>query len=730
MASGSTTRSDRDLVQANIFLSQRNPQEAIELYTKILYTVSPGHACALLNRALAYICLDHPELAVVDAYRAAMSARDMRKNNIQSNRRYIAVCQYIRTEKINVEMDKVWTGDNCRFIEINEISSPLSSIVINDPPASMNLSTAPPFMPTSRKEVCQQLEIRAIYRLACALSLCGGGARSDALGLLDDAHAKYGNPKSWEMCEYKDLGNSILKDLFKDWEPSASRSGGLRSTSSGVNTDDHEVRQQIKAEMKSKTTMIENFSYSFDDFEPSLHVEQWQNYVVSWIKRCTTTCAAHIIAPSGSPAVPSDPYLELRARQDISPGDKVLSESTVSNVTTSTPEDIMTKSTLESTDHFFCDTCATLLIVPGDSPDNHAEKFPFLPSDPRPDPAGRANSPEEEDSVIDPVVFPRGQAHRPSPPSGHTPETCNPTASMSSDLMFCSTTHMAPSCCARCRKDHEIFDHGLCHTNIERELRKGQLNDPRTPTPADRKIQCLQELLFLRTFVTSVTASDQTSHPLHQDDIMFAATTPNTYQKSEEAQPWSFTNNVIRPLYNINQVCAALDIDPFSTLWQTDGWMINTVMSKISMGMRISKGPRYAKIFNEHANLVTEYGKHDTRWNRYITPHEPDEEEQIWIGSLNPVFNTIRIADPDKGEVPNVVVVQKTALHVYAITPIKSGEALLRAPDDEGPVPERWILDEDEVWEDENEDENENENEVEEGEIAKGEGSEEGEIVK
>ena len=713
MASGSTSRSDEIIVPANIFLSQGKPRQAIELYTKGLYTTCPGYACALLNRSLAHLSLGHPELAVVDAYRAAMSVYGMRGNKIQSNKRYVNVYKYIRTERINVEKDKIWTGNNCRFLETNGVSSPLSSIVINDPPARIELSTVPPFIPTSRKEVCQQLEIRALYRLACALSRCGGGARTDALGLLDDGRTRYGGPESWEICEYERLGDSILNELFKDLEPSASRPGG------------QEVQEQIKAEMRSKATMIGSYNYPFNDFEPSLHVEQWQKYIVSFVQKCTTACLAHVITLSSLPVVSYEPYLELSALLDIRPGAKVLSERTVCNVTTSTPEDVMAKSTLESTAHFYCDTCATLLIIPGSSPDNYASERPNL--------VGRANSPEKDDTVLDPVIFPRGQASRSSPPSGHTPETGNPNASLSSDLMFCSTTHMAPSCCNRCRKDHEIFDYSLCDTNIERKLRKGQLNDLRKTTPDDRKIQCLQELLlFLRTLVASLTASDQTSHPLHDDDITFAITTPNNYQKIDEPQPWSFTNNVLRPLHNINQVCASLAIDPFSTLWQTDGWMINVLMSKISISMRISKGPRCAKIFNEHANLVTEYGKHDIRWNRYITPNEPDEENQIWIGSLSPVFNSIRIADPAKHEVPNVVVVQKTALHVYAISPSKSGEALLRAPDDEGPAPETWMLDEEEAWESESENESDDDSEVEEGEIVEGEGmddgSEEGQI--
>ena len=72
-------KAEEMLVRANELLSTLEYREALELYTKVLYEVSPGHVCALLNRSLAYLALSYPELAAVDAYRAVIAANDMRK---------------------------------------------------------------------------------------------------------------------------------------------------------------------------------------------------------------------------------------------------------------------------------------------------------------------------------------------------------------------------------------------------------------------------------------------------------------------------------------------------------------------------------------------------------------------------------------------------------------------------------------------------------------------------
>ena len=65
------------MVRGNQALSNRQPEVAIKYYTKVLYDLSPGDVCALLNRSIAYVCEKHSELAVTDAYRASLAARAM-----------------------------------------------------------------------------------------------------------------------------------------------------------------------------------------------------------------------------------------------------------------------------------------------------------------------------------------------------------------------------------------------------------------------------------------------------------------------------------------------------------------------------------------------------------------------------------------------------------------------------------------------------------------------------
>lgn len=67
------------IIHANMALRDGNPGEAICYYDRVLYELSPGHICALLNRCLAYIESGHPELAVMDAYRAKIAASELRE---------------------------------------------------------------------------------------------------------------------------------------------------------------------------------------------------------------------------------------------------------------------------------------------------------------------------------------------------------------------------------------------------------------------------------------------------------------------------------------------------------------------------------------------------------------------------------------------------------------------------------------------------------------------------
>lgn len=70
------------MVRANIALSNHRPAKAISLYTEVLYKLSPANVCAFLNRSMAYIEEGYYELAVMDAYRACIAAKELRKVRI------------------------------------------------------------------------------------------------------------------------------------------------------------------------------------------------------------------------------------------------------------------------------------------------------------------------------------------------------------------------------------------------------------------------------------------------------------------------------------------------------------------------------------------------------------------------------------------------------------------------------------------------------------------------
>ena len=67
------------MVFANIALNNGEFTKAIDRYSEVLYKLSPGHICALLNRSMAYLESGYGELAVMDAYRACVAASKLGK---------------------------------------------------------------------------------------------------------------------------------------------------------------------------------------------------------------------------------------------------------------------------------------------------------------------------------------------------------------------------------------------------------------------------------------------------------------------------------------------------------------------------------------------------------------------------------------------------------------------------------------------------------------------------
>lgn len=408
-------------------------------------------------------------------------------------------------------------------------------------------------------------------------------------------------------------------------------------------------------------------------YEPKLEKSSWQKRAQDWVEACSNNCSAVVIVPDGKDDTTiegSKPYVELRANRDIYSEDLVLYVQTISNVTTSTPEQVEARRRAGILDHYYCNACASLLAVP--QAYSHEFQTAGMPAEP------------DNPLAITIASSTTGSSQKPNHSTRDHPSTG------ASILKFCRPSHMVPTCSANCRKLSEDFDKGICQTTIERRIRHSHLNEFEPRTAADHNTQCLRDLIFLRLITNAINLGES---PLQCDDLKFATTGPNMRGiENSEMECWSFVSHVVNPIRCLRELFKNSNRDQFSKLSQVDGWIIYTLLVKINRAMRIHKGPRYVKRFQADGTLDAAFGPWDKRWEGPPKLSKEQEDKSIWIASIDSLFNMIRIADPAKGETPNVAVIQKEGVHVYAVKAdgglaIKAGEPLLRAADGvEGPV--------------------------------------------
>lgn len=381
------------------------------------------------------------------------------------------------------------------------------------------------------------------------------------------------------------------------------------------------------------------------------------------------------------------PHLELRANRDVKIGDLVLSEQTKSNVTTSIPEQIKANRLAGIFDHYYCNSCASLLallIIPQDFTKKFQEPQSGSP------PAARNSSAltfssHNSNNMIQGNSSIGVSATRDSAPSRHIARFSFAESSPHQAFMFCRPDHIVPTCSSNCRELSEDFDTGICGTNIERKLRQDHFNDLKPRSMTDRKTQCLRDLIFVRHITMAINFGES---PLNIKDLVFATSGPNMRRNQiTEVDPWSYASHVVRPLRYLDRLFAKTNTDQFFKLSQLDGWMLNTLLSKISRAMRVSKGPRYVKCFRADGTLDIAFGPWDRRWDGLTKTPKGKEDQSVWIAGIDPLFNMIRVADSAKGETPNVAVTHREGVHVFATKvhgrgpAISAGEPLLRAAD-------------------------------------------------
>ena len=566
--------------------------------------------------------MGHPELAATDAYRAAIIAHQMSEVNTISDARYTSAGRYLRSENIHMEERSAWTAPHRRFIsDEGWLFSPLASILINDVPRCDRPGDKQKyFSPTNRKTIYLALEIRALYRLCGALYECGGGARSDALGMIDDIERRCTALMPWEWRCFQRLGMTILDDTFQPWDSGLGEVDYLGNPVVAANTPRRvEEQTKMKDEMRAKTAKLEFGHYPWDTYEPDMSRMEWQDLLTSAIDECSDCrCKIDVVENESTGT-----YAQLFAAQDIRPKELVLSKETTFSASTKSASEVDLYGELYSRCRHYCQICFSVMTVPST------------------------------------------KSTRPNGDFQYSPNTKTAT------------------CSKACRQAQEYLNPSIALSNTESSLRKSHLEDLTILKPVlSRQTDCLVDLVLFRVLTHALSAE---KHPLEVIGIPFASRGPNPVSKTPHQ--WSFANDVIRPIHHLNRLFSKSATDQFAQLDKCDGWILHTLRAKIRDGIHISSQPPCKKSYNGDLVLSAFRSEDYTLsppppYLQTQTGEEAASGDPTLFATLTPFKHLIRIADRQKGEVPNVLLrLGENKVRVYATEAIKMGEVLLRAAD-------------------------------------------------
>ncbi|KAL8897002.1 MAG: hypothetical protein Q9207_007437 [Kuettlingeria erythrocarpa] len=678
---------DELIFQANALLSSGDSRQAIELYTQVLYDAAPGHIVAFLNRSLAYTYERRYELAAADAYRAFTSINTLKAaKRPGAQARALETKRYLRLEMLMSELERDWTQGEQRYIAVPATAWPrraLASIVINTEDED-----CPVWHEVDIEHILPRLELRAIFRLAGALFDMRGGTAQEAAGLLDDMASSCKMFEPEKAC-FKDLGDGIALTL------SACKDFFLRN---GEETDDEHVmllpvdgvdvpKTTPNAVLKTRATLAPAIQYWDDKYEPDFAKPDTYSELGNLISVSSDSCAPLVLDQS---SIGLCPKTELRASKDHLPGDPILYERRSWGVTTCTPDKVLDKweKTKAGCLRLYCDTCATALLVPEDL-------AAYI----------LAEGSRDVSTTKQEMHDLRRTVHYPNMSDEQQEKRVE--WSLKTHISMCSPEHEAIYCCTTCRKHRRVFDFGVHDSKIESELRDDKVKTVAMPLEnvsydhprsayCHSKTQTLYDLLFLRIYASALNEDE---HPLELVKFVSgglsrpSAHAPDKSNNTKPNQmPWTFQNNIVRPIWTIHRYHESLDQDPFRYLKQSDGWVINTLLAKIQRSAIISAGAMSAIILNIDKLQKTYCYRGLEPWvsDRYDTIYESEEQfNDVWVARLDPLVSMIRMADEAKGEKPNCWLKYEEGVRVIAGQPddpsdkkgvaIKQGEVLLRA---------------------------------------------------
>ena len=681
------------LFRGNTELAAGHPERALEFYTKVLYEVCPGHICAFLNRALAYVALGYPELAVMDAYRATGICNQIRythpsRHSFKFKRMCKEVETYMRSEKLHLKSGDPWTQAPGCFVGSGWLSSSLAMIVLTpscepvdisgnpqdiktnqqwlklgeqeittnpqgseanplgikansppeikvEPPKIQNIPQSGMVALTADQKILKswdEFRIRAKYRLCGALWYCGHGARSNALEFIDTIKASLsGTVRPWpydlsplQQRDFLLLSDHIKRDIEKDLEAD---------------------RNATKAMMKWKLTHVNRVEYPWNIYAPDWsltdHVEELENFTNAYVEPCKE--------PSVETRSSTGVVSRATATADILSGDTIFTEQTVLQVTTTGSL---------SNSGFFCDTCATCIVISDKS--QHQTPLP------------KSRMQVDAGAVRDDSHYFQHdkELHRTTMPQT-LPQV---KLDLEIDLYHCNLCMKAVFCCRECFDNAGGFHAELCETGVEAEIRSSYHQKAWKLTQEDLeavgnntlmhpKARCLYDLLLVRIYgMATVRNKNPLSLPEvrwlpgdfrgaaalqkvteGEDQIFHPASALTDDQRKRKTLPWTFINNVRLPFSYLR----SMNIDPIMDLHLADGWMINTLFAKIMHSTRITHGARYAKRYDDAGKLAYET----------LLPPEKFKRE-VWVGTISPTFSLIGVADESIGEKPNVKAIE------------------------------------------------------------------------
>ncbi len=644
---------DDRMNKANNHLAARQAYQALQVYNEILQPSCHSHPCALLNRSLAFLALGYPELAVTDAYRAAVICYGMRMpKNGASDKHLRIVSRYTRAEHLAKQSGAAWATEPTCYIGRAWLGVPLAAIFLHADQIRTESN--------QRLSVCMALEVKAIYRMAYALWKCGGGALSDALGLLSDAKARYRLTSEEEFCMIS-LGDEILFEIEEEMRREKGGAPSQRETQTqgekdGLSSNINALR--IQDVLRRRYTMVKREVYVWNKHEPDLEDDT--------MIQALNKQAGDIIDNSElrvmSSAKGKMPALALVSIKNTQPGDMILTEESSLQVT---------NCSAKQTGGVLCNACAASMVVPamltatgtGVDPHDMPLEISSLGSFPRP----KTTSEGEE---LDIPHFSQKQALTGggalTPPG--TPPEPQPQQQLPSipNLRACLGCGQAFFCSSRCETEAKNDYHlVLCGKDVESGICEAiQKHEALAHHPVKPEAEQIYELLLVRIFAL---AKMRNAHPLDLDEVRWLdgdfwkgphldsdgqvedtgkpidfCFSGSVHNASHKTLPWSFEANVVRPLKWLKK----MGWRPIEDTAKCDGWIINTLLAKIMASTRITKGSRQAKVYDASGRLVTGL--------EAALREGPGIDADVCVGSIHPIFSHIQCVSDERDA--NVVV--------------------------------------------------------------------------